>query len=63
MFVFVRVFSYIQMESYEVMLEAIFFILFLSYSDLDLFISFSWLVAPSDLQEKRMKKKNSRYSY
>ena len=51
------------MESYEVMLEAIFFILFLSYSDLDLFISFSRLVAPSDLQEKRMKKKNSRYSY
>ena len=50
------------MESYEVMLEAIFFF-FLSYSDLDLFISFSWLVAPSDLQEKKMKKKNSRYSY
>ena len=59
MFVFVRVFSYIQMD-----LEGIFFLFeFLSYSDLDLFISFSWLVAPSDLQEKRMKKNNSRYSY
>ena len=51
------------MESYEVMLEVVFFFFkFLSYSDLDLFISFSWLVAPSDFQEKRMKK-NSRYSY
>ena len=46
------------MESYEVILLVIFFFEFLLDYDLDLFISFSWLVAPFDLQEKRMKMKS-----